>query len=65
MGLLFPLSLGTTISLARYLMPLWPTLIVVARLTATRPTLERAWLVASTGIMALGAFLYANAKWIG
>lgn len=65
LGLLFPLSLGTTISLARYLMPLWPALIVVARLAATRPGLERAWLVASTGVLALGAFLYASARWIG
>ncbi len=65
LGLLFPLSLGTTISLARYLMPLWPALIVVARLCVTRPNLDRAWLVASTGLLALGAYLYANAKWIG
>jgi hypothetical protein len=65
LGLLFPLSLGTTISLARYLMPLWPALIVVARLTTTRPGLERAWLVASTGLLALGAFLFASARWIG
>jgi hypothetical protein len=65
LGLLFPLSLGTTLSLARYLMPLWPALIVGARLCARYPTLERAWLVVSTGLLALGAYIYANAKWIG
>ena len=65
LGILFPLSLGTTISLARYMMPLWPALIVGARLCARFPALERAWLVLATGLLALGAYIYANAKWIG
>jgi hypothetical protein len=65
LGLIFPLSLNTTISLTRYLMPLWPALIVGARLCTGRPGLERAWLVVSTGLLAVGAYLYANAKWIG
>jgi hypothetical protein len=65
LGILFPLSLGTTISLARYMMPLWPALVVGARLGARSPALERAWLVLATGLLALGAYIYANAKWIG
>ena len=65
LGLLFPLSLGVTISLARYLLPLWPALVVAARLCTGRPGLERAWLVAGTGLMAVGAYLYASARWIG
>jgi hypothetical protein len=65
LGILFPLSADNTRSLGRYLMPLWPALIVAARLCEGRPHLERAWLVVSTGLLALCAYIYGSGRWIG
>jgi hypothetical protein len=65
LGIIFALSFSTTFSVARYMMVLWPTLIVVGRLSVRYPTLGRAWLVGSTCLMALTAFLFANERWIG
>jgi hypothetical protein len=65
LGILFPLSADNTRSLARYMMPLWPALIVVARLSEGRPGLERAWLVVSAGLLALCAYIFGSGKWIG
>lgn len=65
LGLLFPLSADNTRSLARYLMPLWPAMLVVSRLCDRWPTLERVWITVSVGLMALGAFIYGSGRWIG
>jgi hypothetical protein len=65
LGLIFPLSLGTTMSLARYLLPLWPAFLVIARLLEGRPRLERGWLIASTGLLAVTTYLWASAHWVG
>lgn len=65
LGILFPLSADNTRSLARYMMPLWPALIVAARLCEGRPMFKVAWLAISTALLATCAFIYANGKWIG
>jgi len=65
LGLIFPLSLGTTFSLTRYLMPLWPALVIGARLSLHWPFFGRALLIGAAGMSALTAYLFANGKWIG
>jgi len=65
LGILFPLSLGTTSALARYLLPLWPAFIVAARLSDRRPIFGRAWMLASLILLAVSAYIYAGAHWIG
>jgi Mannosyltransferase (PIG-V) len=65
LGILFPLSTGTTFSLTRYLMPLWPAAIVMSRLGTQRPLLGRAWLGASAALLVICTYLFANEKWIG
>jgi hypothetical protein len=65
LGMFFSLSSGTTFSVTRYLMPLWPAAIVLARLSMRWPNLGRAWLGASTALLAICAYLFANEKWIG
>lgn len=65
LGILFPLSSDNTRSLARYLLPLWPAMIVAARLSEKYPALERAWLVVSTGLAALVAYIFGSGNWIG
>jgi hypothetical protein len=65
LGLLFPLSSDNTRSVARYLLPLWPALVVASRLCEKRPQLERVWLGVSVGLMALVAYIFGNGKWIG
>jgi hypothetical protein len=65
LGIGFALSWNTTLSVGRYLMPLWPALVVEARLGAAHPTLERVWLVGTTGLLVLTAYLFGHWQWIG
>jgi hypothetical protein len=65
LGMFFSLSSGTTFSVTRYLMPLWPATIVLARLSLRWPNLGRAWLGASAALLVVCAYLFANEKWIG
>jgi hypothetical protein len=64
LGVIFPLSLGTTMGLARYLLQLWPGFLLLARLMAGRPRLERGWLIASSALLAVTTYLWASAHWI-
>ncbi len=65
LGVVFALSWNTTLSVGRYMMPLWPALIVGAYLCRRWPWLGRIWLVGSGALLALTAYLFASAKWIG
>jgi hypothetical protein len=65
LGIIFPLSTGTTFSLTRYLMPVWPAAIVLARLSLRRPRLVHAWFTFSTFLLGICAYLFASEKWIG
>ncbi|MGI8589130.1 MAG: mannosyltransferase family protein [Chloroflexia bacterium] len=64
LGLLFPLSLGTTIGAARYLLPLWPAFLVGARLLTPRRPLEAGWLLASSALLAATAYFWASGHWM-
>jgi hypothetical protein len=64
-GIVFALSWSTTLSVARYMMPLWPALVVAARLCAGRPMLGRLYLIGAGVLLALTAYLFAGAKWVG
>jgi hypothetical protein len=64
-GIIFPLSTGTTFSMTRYLMPVWPAAVVLVRLGTRWPLIPRVWLAASTVLLAVCAYLFANEKWIG
>ena len=64
LGVIFPLSLGTTIGVARYILPLWPAFLLLARGLAPRPVLERGWLLASAGLLAATTYFWASGHWI-
>ena len=64
-GIVFPLSSGTTIALARYVLPLWPALVVLARLGMERPWVAWFWRMATLALLATTAYLFANTRWIG
>ncbi|MDQ2807931.1 MAG: hypothetical protein M3Z04_13640 [Chloroflexota bacterium] len=65
LGISFALSWNTTLSVGRYMMPLWPALIVGARLCVAHPALERIWLAGAGTLLALTAYLFAHWQWIG
>ena len=64
LGVIFPLSLGTTIGVARYMLPLWPAFLLLARGLAPRPVLERGWLLASAGLLAATTYFWASGHWM-
>jgi len=68
LGILYPLSSGTSNSLARYMLPLWPGLIWLGTL-GERGRLFKVfgfvWIAVSLGLLAWCAAVYGNAKWIG
>ncbi|HUS18011.1 MAG TPA: mannosyltransferase family protein [Chloroflexia bacterium] len=64
LGLIFPLSLGTTLAISRYLLPLWPAFVLLARVGVARPWLERGWLLASASLLAVTAYLWASGHWM-
>jgi hypothetical protein len=64
LGVIFPLSLGTTIGVARYILPLWPAFLLLARGLAPRPLLERGWLLASAGLLAATTYFWASGHWM-
>jgi hypothetical protein len=64
-GVVFPLSISTTAGLARYALPLWPALIVLARLGAERPWVAWTWRLVTVALLATTAYLFGNARWIG
>ncbi|HMA37444.1 MAG TPA: mannosyltransferase family protein [Chloroflexia bacterium] len=65
LGVIFPLSLGTTLAMTRYLLPLWPAFLLLARALEPRPRLAQGWLVMSTGLLAITAFFWAHGNWVG
>lgn len=65
LGIVFALSWSTTLSVGRYMMPLWPALVVSARLCVRWPIPGRLYLVGASVLLALTAYLFAGAKWVG
>jgi hypothetical protein len=65
LGIIFPLSLGTTLALTRYLLPLWPAYLLLARGLAGRPVLARAWMAVSLILLAATSYLWASGHWMG
>ncbi len=65
LALAFSLSWSTTVSVGRYVMPLWPTMVVGARFFCGRPLLGRVYLLLSIVFMGIGAYLFAGARWLG
>ncbi len=64
LGVIFPLWTGTTMGIARYLLPLWPAFVLLAVILERRPGLARGWWVASTGLLALTTYLWASGRWM-
>jgi hypothetical protein len=64
-GIIFLLSAGNTVSMTRFLMPFWPAAVVLARMGIRRPPIIWAWLAASTVLLAVYSYLFANEKWVG
>jgi hypothetical protein len=65
LGIAFALSWSTTLSVGRYMMPLWPALVVGARLCVRRPILGLLYLAGASVLSALTAYLFAGANWVG
>lgn len=65
LGILYPLSSGTSNSLARYMLPLWPGLIWLGMLGPRWRWLQVAWILGSLGLLVWCSSIYGNGKWIG
>jgi hypothetical protein len=64
LGVIFPLSLGTTMAATRYLLPLWPAFLLLARGFERRPGLERGWLLGSGALLLVTTYFWASGHWI-
>lgn len=68
LGILFPLSSGTSNSLARYMLPLWPGLIwlgTLDRFGKAGRALQILWILVSLALLMWCASIYGSARWIG
>ncbi len=64
LSLLLPLASGTTKSMSRYMLVVFPVFILVAQLTRRRPVLLWAVSAVSLGLMALSAAAFATGRWV-
>jgi hypothetical protein len=65
LGIIYPLSSNLTLSMARYMLPLWPGLIWLGTLKKGSRWLGVLLMLVSVALMAWCASIYGRASWIG
>ena len=65
MGIVYPLSTNITLSMARYVLPLWSGLVWLGIEGRGRRVVAAIWIAVSLALMAWCSRIYGSAQWIG